>query len=314
MIPAALNRGWAYHDRIGPASAGLPVIRFYTSRYPHSGEARWSQRLEAGEILRNGAISAAETPLQVGDRLIWRRPPWLEPAVPSSWPLLFDDGDLHVIAKPAGLPVLPAGGYLEHTLLRLLERRFAGDRVPRPIHRLGRFTSGLLVCAREAATRAWLSDRFRERGGACRKIYRTLTVPGGHWRRPGETLAVDAPIARADHPRLGRIWCAAAAGRPVPGALQASSRLQLLARRSASDLLEVEILTGRPHQIRIHCAVAGAPLLGDPLYEPGGVARADGLPGEGGYRLHAHRLTLPRPSGDVLDLEAPLPAELVDVE
>jgi 23S rRNA pseudouridine1911/1915/1917 synthase len=73
----------------------------------------------------------------------------------------------------------------------------------------------------------------------------------------------------------------------------------------------VAIATGRPHQIRIHAAAAGAPLLGDPLYGGGGLARGAVLPGQGGYRLHAHRLRLPLPAGGVLELEAPLPADLL---
>ena len=69
---------------------------------------------------------------------------------------LFDDGDLLVIDKPSGLPVLPAGGWLEHTVLRLLERHHRGDPagLPRPVHRLGRFTSGLIVCARRPVSTA----------------------------------------------------------------------------------------------------------------------------------------------------------------
>jgi 23S rRNA pseudouridine1911/1915/1917 synthase len=75
-------------------------------------------------------------------------------------------------------------------------------------------------------------------------------------------------------------------------------------------LVEVTIASGRPHQIRIHMAAAGAPLLGDPLYQPGGRARADSLPGDGGYQLHAHRLRLRSPDGSPLEFEAPLPAGL----
>lgn len=112
--------------------------------------------------------------------------------MPARWDVIHDDGDLLVIDKPSGLPVLPAGGFLEHTVLRLLERQTAagpaGAPPPRPVHRLGRFTSGLLVCARRPATRAWLSQRLRESSAAgegeapsCRKLYRALLTPGA-WR------------------------------------------------------------------------------------------------------------------------------------
>jgi 23S rRNA pseudouridine1911/1915/1917 synthase len=229
--------------------------------------------------------------------------------------VVFDDGDLHVIDKPAGLPVLPAGGYLEHTLLRLLELRHRGEPggVPRPVHRLGRFTSGLLVCARRPATRAWLSAALREStavaggGGAppCRKLYRTLVASGRLPLRSGESLTITTPIGQLPHPLTGRLWCAVA---HAPPGLPARSRLTLIETGTAGDLLEVEISTGRPHQIRIHCAAAGAPLQGDPLYRQGGGARPDARPGEGGYRLHAQRLRLHRPDGEALLLETAMPS------
>lgn len=305
-LPAALNQGWTYPDRIGPAAAGLSALDYYATHHPHSDRQEWEGRLQAGEITRNGLRLEADQILAAGDRLAWRRPPWLEPAVPSSWRLVYDDGDLHVIDKPAGLPVMPAGGFLEHTLLRMLERAVAPP--PRPVHRLGRFTTGLLVCARQASTRAWLSAQLREGSSTlasgCRKVYRALVVPGVVVGAIGEPLQLTTPIGRLPHPLLGSIWTAAADGLP------ARSSLTLLERRAEADLVEVEIATGRPHQIRIHCAALGAPLLGDPLYLPGGGVRTTVLPGEGGYRLHAHRLELRRPDGSSLLLAAEAAAAL----
>jgi 8-oxo-dGTP pyrophosphatase MutT (NUDIX family) len=124
----------------------------------------------------------------------------------------------------------------------------------------------------------------------------------------GETLPLETPIGRRPHGRLGSLWCAAAPG--DGGALPARSQLTLLESRADGWLVQVAIATGRPHQIRIHTAAAGAPLLGDPLYLPGGLARADALPGDGGYQLHAHRLSLSPPDGQRFSLEAPLPQVL----
>jgi 23S rRNA pseudouridine1911/1915/1917 synthase len=329
-LPAALNQGWIYRDRIGPEAAGLPVSAFYAGRYRHSERQEWKRRLELGEIERNGQWLRADGPLAVGDRLAWHRPPWQEGAVPASWRLVFDDGDLHVIDKPSGLPVLPAGGFLEHTVLRLLERRHGDDPagIPRPVHRLGRFTSGLLVCARRPATRAWLSGQLREStvaaawepgestAGAgdrlrrsCRKVYQALVEPGSLALAIGESLPISTPIGRRPHPLLGEIWCAAREGDPQ--ALAACSRLTLMERGREADLVTVAIATGRPHQIRIHCAAVGAPLLGDPLYRPGGLARPGALPGEGGYQLRAVWLCLLRPDGTVLELAAAAPEPVV---
>ena len=338
--PAALNHGHAYRNRVGPADAAVgSVSAFYASRYGHSSARVWRQRIAAGEIGRNGQQLRADGELSVGDRLVWHRPPWQEAAVPVLPSPLFDDGDLVVFNKPSGLPVLPAGGFLEHTLLRQIERQVAAGALdgrggmPRPVHRLGRFTSGLLLCARRIASRAWLSALLREstasRSGAailrqnattvalsqspCRKTYRALLqapMPGSPLcdLAPGDSLEITTAIGRRSHPRLGQLWCAAAGD---PEALPASSRLTLLEPIAQAALVEVAITTGRPHQIRIHTAALGAPLLGDPLFAPGGVAKGEALPGDGGYLLHAHRLRLPLADGRRLSLEAPLPQELV---
>jgi 23S rRNA pseudouridine1911/1915/1917 synthase len=343
-LPEAANQGWIYRDRVQPRDQGLSVSGFYAARHRHSERRVWQERLAAGEIHRNGLPLLHDAPLVAGDQLAWHRPAWIEAAVPAAWSVVFDDGDLLVIDKPSGLPVLPAGGWLEHTALRLLERRHASDPggLPRPVHRLGRFTSGLLVCARRPATRAWLSARLRESTAAwdgsdrageapgpstagdrpvppppadlsptgCRKLYRALLAPGALPLAEGESLTLSTPIGRRPHPQLGRIWCAADGSEP--GDLPARSRLTLLERNPTADLVMVAIASGRPHQIRIHCAAAGAPLLGDPLYGPGGAAAADARPGDGGYRLQAWRLELELPSGAGLALEVPHPLQRSD--
>lgn len=339
------NQGWIYRERVPPSGSRESLIGFYARRYRHSSADVWRQRLALGQIRHNGRVVHHDASLSAGDRLAWHRPPWLEDAVPARWPVLFDDGDLHVIDKPSGLPVLPAGGWLEHTLLRLLERRHGQDPggIPRPVHRLGRFTSGLLVCARRPATRAWLSARLREStatgltpamagldpcaspagaeaagtgrdagrsagSAGCRKVYRAWLPPGLLRLEPGGSLAIAVPIGRRPHPLLGWIWCAADGSQP--GDLPARSVLTLLERAAHADLVSVAIASGRPHQIRIHCAALGAPLLGDPLYRPGGGAAAEGRPGEGGYRLQAWRLEIERPSGGLLELQLPDPLGL----
>ncbi len=343
-LPPAFNCGHRYADRVSPADAGQRVSAYYAARYRHSGEAVWRQRLSAGEIERNGQGLRADVVLAAGDRLIWDRPPWQEGAVPALPSPLFDDGDLLVFNKPSGLPVLPAGGWLEHTVLGQLKHQVAADRLgavvgaPRPVHRLGRFTSGLLLCARRSASRAWLSALLRESTDACqtdafqmdpsqdisgpvpvscgcRKTYRALLQPplGGSpllALAPGDSLVLTTPIGRRSHARLGTIWAAASAAAVCHESLQARSTLTLLRRAEGCWLVELTIASGRPHQIRIHTAAAGAPLLGDPLYGPGGSPSQLALPGDGGYHLHAHRLHLPLGDGRVLELEAPLPPPL----
>ena len=321
--PAALNGGHTYRDRVQVPAAS--VARYYADRYPHSDRATWIERLAAGEICRNGQQLLADGPLEAGDQLVWHRPPWQESAVPvlTEAAIVFNDGDLLVLNKPSGLPVLPAGGFLEHTLLKQLEGWAAAGLiaakggVPRPVHRLGRFTSGLLVCARRSSTRAWLSAQLREStkagsdaaapgpGRSCRKVYWALTEPlPADWQR-GESREISTPIGRRPHPRLGQLWCAVMPAES--GALAAHSTLTLLERADGVCRVQVAIATGRPHQIRIHCAAIGAPLLGDPLYGPGGSVLAGALPGDGGYRLQAQSLELLCVDGSRLALEAPPP-------
>ena len=306
-LPAALNRGHAYRDRVDQA---VPTISgFYAARYRHSDQAVWMQRLAAGEICCNGQQLRADAALAAGDRLVWHRPPWQEEAVPvlSERSIVFDDGDLLVLNKPSGLPVLPAGGFLEHTLLAQLQGLAPASR---PVHRLGRFTSGLLVCARRPNTRAWLSAQLRNstevrvagEQGRCRKLYRALTQPLPSDWVIAETRMITTPIGRRPHPLLGALWCAARPGDPA--ALRARSDVTLLERRHQACLVEVAIHTGRPHQIRIHAAALGAPLLGDPLYLSGGLARSDARPGDGGYRLHAYAIEVLNPVGEVLSWQA----------
>jgi len=217
--------------------------------------------------------------------------------------VLHEDELLLAVAKPRGLPTMPAGGlYLEHTLLAVVRRRAPGAS---PMHRLGRDTSGVVLFARTAAAAGTVQAAFRAR--RVTKVYRALCA--GH---PAlDAFTVDAPIGEVDHPLLGTVHAAAAGGR------QARSHVRVLERRGdvsapPSALVEVEIETGRPHQIRIHLAHAGHPLVGDPLFGPGGVPRPGtrALPGDPGYLLHAWRLELEHPGdGRRLVIEcAPPPA------
>ena len=296
--PAGFNDGWTYRDRVRPADAGRWLSDWLAHRYRHSSREVWLQRIAAGEWLLNGVLLSGDALLQGGESLCWQRPPWLEPAIPDEWETVHDDGDLLVINKPSGLPVMPGGGFLRHTLTTLLEPTGA-----RPVHRLGRFTSGLQVCARNPSTRALLSRRFHPEGG-CRKIYQAWArrIPG---LDPGQVLTVASDVVEREHPLLGWVWGPEpyADGR-IRKRLTAHSEVQLLERSAAGDRLEVAITTGRPHQIRIHLAQLGSPLLGDPLYGLNREISALATPGEGGYRLHAWRL-----DGDDLFFQCPPPPD-----
>ena len=283
MRLAAFNDGWTYRDRVPVEAAGARLSCWLAERYQHSVVAVWRQRIESGELDCNGQRLAADPRLSGGEAILWRRPPWLEEAIPDQWETIHDDGDLLVINKPSGLPVMPGGGFLRHTLTSLLEP--VGEQ---PVHRLGRFTSGLQLCARQAKTRAALSRLFRPEGNCC-KVYQAWTqrVVG---LEPGNTLVVETDVVERQHPLLGWIWGPEPmTAEAIRKRLSARSELRLLERSADADRLKVTITTGRPHQIRIHLAQLGSPLLGDPLYLLNQGISTTATPGDGGYRLHAWR-------------------------
>jgi len=308
--PAArLNGGWIYRNQIDATAQGWTVLEFYTRRYPHSGLQDWQERIAAGHILLDGSRTTAEALLQPGQWLTYRRPPWREPPVPLSIAIVYEDADLLVVAKPAGLPVLPGGGFLEHTLLWQLQQRYPQDQ-PVPIHRLGRGTSGLVLLARSPVARSGLSRQMR--GRQIDKVYRALA----RGTSMPDAFTVNQPIGKISYPGLGYLYAA------TPQGLSAQSNCRVIRRHVQTTLLEVTILTGRPHQIRIHLAAAGYPLVGDPLYRVGGqpLLQASGpsepgaalpVPGDCGYHLHAYQLCFIHPTqGHRLELSCPLPPML----
>jgi len=292
-----MNDGYAYRCVIRPADAGRPVLAYLAGRYRHSSEAVWRARVERGEVRLGDVPVGADGLLRPGDVLVWSRPPWDEPDVPLHFDVVHHDADLLVVSKPAGLPTLPNGGFLTHTLLHAVRHAYP-DAVP--MHRLGRGTSGLVLFAlspeaRRAVAAAW-------RGGRVVRTYRALVAGTPAW----DAARIDTPIGLVPHPRLGRVHAAS------PGGKDATSNVRVLARRTETAVVEVHIETGRAHQIRIHLAAAGHVLEGDPLYVVGGVpSSTPGLPGDGGYLLHAHRLALKHPAtARFVAFEAPLPLDL----
>lgn len=298
------NHGHTYREQIGPQAAGRAVLQHLAARFEHAGEAQWRERIAAGQVLLDGAPTSATAALRPGQWLSWARPPWVEPEAPLDAAVLFEDALLLAVAKPRGLPTLPGGGlYLEHTLLAVVRRRAPEAS---PMHRLGRDTSGVVLFTRTAAAAGVVQAAFR--GRRIDKTY--LALCAGHPAR--DRFTVEAPIGEVAHPLLGTLHAAA------PGGRHARSHVRVLERRGPPGgppcaLAEVVIETGRPHQIRIHLAHAGHPLLGDPLYGPGGVPLpgSTALPGDPGYLLHALRLGFDHPAdGRRLVIECPPPPPL----
>jgi len=294
----ALNGGYTYREHLGQRAEGQRLAPYLAAHYPHSTPQEWQARLARGEVTLDQRPSSGAETLRAGQQLVWQRPPWHEEDAPLHFSLLHEDAALVAVSKPSGLPTLPGGGFLEHTLLHLVRADFPGAS---PLHRLGRGTSGVVLFARTPEAASHLARAWREQQVG--KFYLALA----QGRPAQDHYDIGAAIGPVPHPRLGEVYAASPNGKP------SRSLATVLERREQSSLVEVDIRTGRPHQIRIHLAVIGHPLVGDPLYAPGGLplAHLPGLPGDGGYWLHAHRLTFRHPvSGEAIELEAMPPPVL----
>jgi len=293
----ALNRGWSYREQVGPESAGHTVLSYLTATRLHSTELEWAARIERGEVEVEGTRVRGDVILHPGQTVVWNRPPWDEQAVPRHYDLVYEDDSIIVVNKPSGLPTMPAGGFLDNTLLTLVREKYPEAS---PLHRLGRATSGLVLFARNRHAASPLARSWRNHD--VRKTYRALGL--GSTRT--EMFVIDVPIGPVPHPLIGTVQAACEDGRP------SHSVAVVLEQRHDQTLFSIEITTGRPHQIRIHMAYAGHPLIGDPLYEMGGgLKHHPGLPGDGGYFLHAERLQFAHPAtGQRMTVTATPPPEL----
>jgi len=290
-----LNQGYAYTTIISNKYHGQNLLSHLASLYPHSTPQAWQQKLTRGEVTLDGAIATGSESLTLGQTLVWNRPPWIEPDAPQHFEVLFEDEHLFAVSKPSGLPTLPGGGFMENTLLRLVQKQSPRAN---PVHRLGRATTGIVLFAKTPQAASNLVANWNT--SKIQKIYRALAQNAAEQ----DTYEILTPIGLVPHPLIGSVWAANPQGKP------SKSLATVIARTTSTTTFEVSLHSGRPHQIRIHLASIGHPLVGDPLYGPTGqpLSHLPGLPGDGGYFLHAHYLQLHHPiTGEPINLEAALP-------
>lgn len=222
--------------------------------------------------------------------------------------IVYEDDDILVINKPAGLVVHPSKGHLQGTLVNGLLHYLngnlsCGSDLYRPgiVHRIDKDTSGLLVVAKHNAAHQALADQLVNHD--MRRSYRALVH--GHVKAPQGTI--EAPLQRDPANRLR--WTVAKDGK------YALTRFQVLESYENATLLDLELETGRTHQIRVHLEFIGHPLVGDPVYRKG----LDHVKGSlvhdmSGQLLHAYALKLQHPrTGEWLEFKAPLPGHFEQV-
>ena len=285
--------------RFTVAAAGERLDRFLASRCDYS-RSHLQRLIDAGAVQVNGTLAKASHKLERGDEVAATLlPPETVPLEPQSIPLhvVADEHDYLVVDKPAGLAVHPAPGHPDGTLVNAVLalcpelQTEAGSLRPGIVHRLDKDTSGLMVVAKHPRAQDRLARQFQER--TTTKEYLTLL----EGRLEPERGAVDAPIGR-DSLRRQRMMVTERGGRAARTGYRVSEYL----KRHTYVLAALE--TGRTHQIRVHFAAIGHPVVGDAVY---GHA-LDWCPRQ---FLHAHVLGFRRPSdGAAVEYRSELPTEL----
>jgi 23S rRNA pseudouridine1911/1915/1917 synthase len=285
----------AVPDELGGLRVDLALVQMF----PQFSRNRLQAWLKAGHVRADGAVADRTTKLHGGERIEIAPPPAVDlvspPAQRMALAIVFEDRDLIVLDKPAGLTVHPGAGNPDRTLMNaLLAHEPALRQVPRAgiVHRLDKDTSGLMVVAKNVAAQANLAAQLAAR--SVRRTYLALV----HGEPPAQGL-VDEPIGRDTRARTR--MAVTSRGK------EARTHFRVLERFGHAALVECKLETGRTHQIRVHLQHLKHPVVGDPVYRRGSRA---GLPFPR-QALHAAELELIHPrSGKAKRWKAPLPADM----
>jgi 23S rRNA pseudouridine955/2504/2580 synthase len=292
---------------VGADEADIRLDRFVRRKRPGLPQVAIQRLCRTGQIRVDGRRAEASDRLAAGQSV--RLPPTAPAALPARPApdarlaaelerlILYRDDHILVLDKPAGLPTQGGPGITRHLDGQLDALRFGAEERPRLVHRLDRETSGVLVLARTASVAARLAAAFRSRD--VQKTYWAVVVG-----RPVPVEGrIDAPLSRRAGARADRVAVAEPGDEQAARAITDYRTLDHAGRRFA--WLELSPLTGRTHQLRVHCTVLGTPILGDTAY---GAPEVDGF--APGLHLLARRLVLPHPAGGFLAVEAPLPPHM----
>jgi tRNA pseudouridine32 synthase/23S rRNA pseudouridine746 synthase len=250
--PLPVVEGVAPSRQTLPAGAWETVLDFLAERHASVGADVWAARMERGEVVDEaGARLTPASPYRAGARVYYYREPGDEPRVPFEEHVLHCDEYILVADKPHFLPVVPAGRYLRETLLVRLKRRTGLEHLV-PVHRIDRETAGLVVFSVDPSTRGAYASLFQRREVS--KVYHALA--------PADD-ALGLPVTRRSRVVAGEPFFRM---REAEGEPNSETRFRLLARAGAASLYEARPVTGRKHQVRVHLAALGIPVVGDRLY------------------------------------------------
>ena len=297
--------------RIESDDVGVRLDAFLASQIEGWSRARLQRLIEAEDVLVNGKLSKSSYKLREHDEL---EVELVSPATTSFTPeaipieIVYEDDTLVVVNKPAGLVVHPAAGIHSGTLANALAYHFqqlpnASSVRPGIVHRLDRDTSGLLVVAKTDAALESISDQFRDRS-----VYKSY-VALVHGRVPADSGRIEEPLARDPSNRTRMAV--------VRGGRSAISLYRVNRRFHRFTLLDVQLKTGRTHQIRVHLAWLKHPVIGDETYGGGrdnniqNAKLKSQVRNLGRHFLHAEKLAFTHPAtGERVQFHSPLPPEL----
>jgi len=235
-----------------PAGSWSTVLAYLEEQFPHIERATWISRMGRGEVLdRQGQRVSPTSPYREGDRIFYYRELDAETPIPFEENILFQDDHLLVADKPHFLPVIPTGRFLHETLLVRLKKKTGLESLT-PIHRIDRETAGVVIFSHNIATRGDYQSLFQKH--AMRKIYR----------------AVAPTLINSDFPIIHRSCMVE--GTPffrmkeIDGEPNSETRIDLIESRGALSLYELRPVTGKKHQLRVHLASLGIPIVNDPFY------------------------------------------------
>jgi tRNA pseudouridine32 synthase / 23S rRNA pseudouridine746 synthase len=267
---------------LAPSYCWLPpgtwpdLLSFLLHRFPAIAPATWLARMARGEVVAaNGTLMQPDSRYQSGLQIFYYRELEQETPIPFKEQILFQDAHLLVVDKPHFLPVTPTGRFVQECLLvRLRQQQDLPDLTP--IHRLDRETAGVVIFSLQRASRGAYQALFRER--AVQKVYEAVAPVRADWILPTGSFAdsaIDSAIDSASTLPLtwrSRIEPANAADKPffcmqeVAGEVNAETQIRMLYHNGKFALYQLHPLTGRTHQLRVHMAALGVPIVNDAFY------------------------------------------------